>query len=612
MIQRIRRLAQTKLAFKVWLYMTVPILLIFACAMIALNMYLHSFLLGSAVTQGGVDTASAATKFSDTYKDLLERLVTRIASAEFRAKCINIVNSTADNYTVVNNDIQSDLNDFMQTSGLVQSALLAKTKGDGPALFAPYVFRLGIDREDYTLGYDLSTVQGITLLPVGSSPFQNRADVVPLVIPLRISSYQYLLISDSAESADLLLYLLIDATNLEDYLGLCCDDGSEGELFLMDGEGTAISLPRDNPQYEKLTDPDLTEALRQALADQTDRFTFHSRYVYLEPLQYGGLYLVNVVDESAFTAGTGDIMDLLQILAVTCIVTITALCVLISVLVTRPLRSLMFTVRQIEQRSYDGKTRLTTQDELGQLEAALNSMYHIMQRQFKAIKHEERERYNAEMQMLTEQINPHFLYNTLEFINMEVYNGRPANVSEMITNLGEYIRISLSAGNNQHTIDSEIQQVTAYVDIMSCRFSKPIAMVVNVPDELRPRMILKSILQPLVENSLKHGFDINGGGVPIAPTIEIGAEIQGSELCISVIDNGAGINIERARQIMYTKSPAGSREQHVGLNNVYQRLHSYYGNVNITFETIPYFRNTITIHLPACFFDDSGTQPPIP
>lgn len=334
--------------------------------------------------------------------------------------------------------------------------------------------------------------------------------------------------------------------------------------------------------------------------------------MYAEPVKYSGLYLVNTVDESAFSAGTDDIMNLLQILAVTCIGIITAVCVLISVLVTRPLRSLMFTVRQIEQRTYDGKTRLTTKDELGQLESALNSMYHIMQRQFKAIKHEERERYNAEMQMLTEQINPHFLYNTLEFINMEVYNDRPDTASEMITNLGDYIRISLSAGNNQHTIESELEQVTAYVDIMSCRFSKSIGMVINVPDELRPRMILKSILQPLVENSLKHGFNISGGGVPIAPRIEICAALQGSELCISVIDNGAGIDVERARQIMYTKSPAGSKEQHVGLNNVYQRLHSYYSNVNITFETIPYFRNVITIHLPACFFDDSGTQPPIP
>lgn len=612
MIQRIRRLAQTKLAFKMWLHMTIPILLLFACAMIALNMYLHSFLLRSAVTQGGVDTASAATKFSDTYEDLMERLISHLASAEFRAKCINIANSTQDNYTVANNDIQSDLNDFMQMSGLVQSALLARPDSTGPALFAPYVFRLGIDRDQYALGYDLWPVHGITLLPVGKSPFQNRGDVVPLVIPLRINSYQYMLINDDTQSADLLLYILLDAGNLRDYLGLCCDDSSEGDLYLVNREGTPLSLIPGTSNYEKLTDPDLTRQVEQAVEQDIRQFTFRGRYVYVEPMKYGGLYLVNVVEESAFTAGTGDILHLLQILAVTCIVLITALCVLISVLVTRPLRSLMRTVRQIEQRSYDGKTCLTTQDELGQLEAALNSMYHIIQRQFKAIKHGERERYNAEMQMLTEQINPHFLYNTLEFINMEVYNNRPDNVSEMITNLGEYIRISLSAGNNQHTIESEIQQVSAYVDIMSCRFSKPIHVVVNVPDELRPRMILKSILQPLVENSLKHGFDINGGGVPITPRIEISAALQDSELCLSVIDNGAGIDVERARQIMYTKSPPGSKEQHVGLNNVYKRLHSYYGNANITFETIPYFRNVITIHLPACFFDDSGTQPPTP
>ncbi len=614
MLQRIRKQFETKLAFKIWVDMVVPILLVFAFALVALNMYLHSFLLGRAVTQGSGDSSSATTKFSDAYEDLLERLVSGIASEDFRGKCIDIINSDADSYTVSNNDVQSDLNEFMSMSGLTQSVVLAKTgRTDGnPMLFASYVFRLNIPREDYTLGYDLSDVWGITILPAAASPFQNRSEVVPLVIPLRINSYQYMLISDDPAQADLILYLLLDAESIDDYLELCCDDSSEGDMFLADADGNNLSVPQSDPRYEDLSDPDLAAALQSNIAAETSCFRYHSKYVYVNAVGYSGLYVVNMVDESAFTAGTDDAMNLLQILALTCIVLITVVCVLISVLVTRPLRSLMGTVRQIEQRTYDGKTHLTTKDELGQLESALKSMYHIMQRQFKAIKHEERERYNAEMQMMTKQINPHFLYNTLEFINMEVYNDRPENASTMITNLGEYIRISLSAGNTSHTIESEIEQVMAYVDIMSCRFSKPVQMVVNVPDELRPRMILKSILQPLVENSLKHGFDINGAGVPIAPQIEIGAELKDSELCIEVIDNGAGIDIERARQIMYTKSAVGSTQQHVGLNNVYQRLHSYYGNVNITFATMPYFRNTITIHLPACFFDGSGTQPPTP
>lgn len=614
LLRRLARVFETKLAYKIWLDTALPILLIFVCAMLALNMYFNAFLADKAVAQGNGDTTSAATKFSDTYEDMMQRLVSHIALQSFREKCVDIINSDGDDYTVVNNDVQGDLNDFMRTSGLVQGAVLTRTdnKGNSPMVFSSYVFRLNIARDEYTLGYDLSTVEGITILPADKSPFQSRGAVIPMVIPLRINGYQYMLISEDLEKSDLLLYILLDADSVADYLELCCDDSSEGDLFLVDSNGVNLSMSAEDPRYEKATDEDLTEKLRSAIEEGSTYFQYHDLYVFVSEVKYSGMYVVNVVDRSTFLDGTDSLVDLMQILAVTCILVITGVCMLISVVVTRPLRSLMDTVQQIEHRAYDGKTRLTTEDELGQLETAINSMYHIIQHQFKAIKHEERERYNAEMQMLTEQVNPHFLYNTLEFINMEVYNDRPETASEMITNLGDYIRISLSAGNNIHTLESEIEQVMAYVDIMSCRFSKPIGMVVNVPDELRPRMILKSILQPLVENSLKHGFDINGGGVPITPNIEISAEISGSELCISVIDNGAGIDVERARQIMYTKRAEGSREQHVGLNNVYQRLHSYYGNVNITFSSIPYFRNTITIHLPACFFDGSGTEPPKP
>lgn len=613
-MQRIRKLFETRLAYKVWLNTTVPILLIVGCVIIVLNMYLNAFMLDNAVVDAARDTQSMANKFSNTYADLTRQMVRHIASEEFRQKCFEAAQSGPDKYTVINNNVQSDLDEFAQMNGMIQSVVLARTDhaGGNPMVFSSYSFTLGVANNDYTLGYDLTSVRGITFLSAGKSPFQNRSDVVPLVVPIKLSLNQMLLIADDVREADLILYLLLDAGAVSDYLELCCDDKSEGILFLLDSASRNISLPSSDSNYDKIVDSDMMDTLQAALDERKPYIQWHGWYVYASPLGYGNLYVVNAVDERQFMSGADDVVRLLQLLALTCVVVITGVCVLISVWVTRPLRQLMATVRQIEQRSYDGKTRLNSKDELGQLEQQLNSMYKIIQRQIKAIKHEERERYNAEMQMLTEQINPHFLYNTLEFINMEVYSGSPENVSEMITNLGEYIRISLSSGDNQHTIDDELEQVSAYVDIMSCRFSKSINVLIDVPDELRSRRILKSILQPLVENSLKHGFNINGDSILLNPRIEIGAELTNTELLLTVTDNGAGIDVERAKQIMYTKQAAGSQERHVGLNNVYQRLHSYYANANITFSTIPYFRNTITIHLPACFFDGSGTQPPAP
>src|SRR5699024_9564563 len=122
---------------------------------------------------------------------------------------------------------------------------------------------------------------------------------------------------------------------------------------------------------------------------------------------------------------------------------------------------------------------------------------------------------------------PHFLYNTLEFINMEVLTGRPENASHMIASLGEYCRISLAYGDNEHTIRRELDQVQAYADIMSCRFSHDVELLTNVPKSLQEKLLPKCTLQPLVENSLRHGFGLSDGGVPFPPKIEITFALQG-------------------------------------------------------------------------------------
>lgn len=610
------RLFETRLAFKVWLKTTVPILACLVCAIIALHTYLNAFLIRSAVKETQQETVSVADKFSNTYKDLTQRLITLIASENFRSKCIDCLSLDPINsatYTIANNDIQSELKKFIQMNGMIESAILAKTNYGGaePTLFAPYVYTLNISRSEYSLGFDLTNIAGISFLPEAPNPFRNRSNVLPLVVPLYMTSQQYLLISQDVNDASLILYLLFEADAVTDYLKLCCDDRYEGNLFLMTENGVMLNRPETEDEQRYIGEnTDFSKALKEAIAAQLSYFQYQGEYIYLSPLDYGNLYIVNIVEEYHLLSEADNLLQLLKILAITCVVVITILCVLISIQITRPLRILMATVKQIEKHSYDGQKHLHTKDELGQLENSLHSMYHIIQQQIRAIQEGERQRYNAEMQMLTEQINPHFLYNTLEFINMEVYRNRSENASQMISNLGEYIRNSLSSGDNQHSIERELEHVSAYVDIMSCRFSKPIDVLVNVPDDLRCKSILKSILQPLVENALKHGFDIDGQGALLSPRIEITAECIGKEFLLSVTDNGAGIDVERADQIMHTKCSSSSKEQHVGLNNVYQRLQSYYGSVKITFSTIPYFKNTVMIHLPACYFDDSGTLPP--
>ena len=238
-------------------------------------------------------------------------------------------------------------------------------------------------------------------------------------------------------------------------------------------------------------------------------------------------------------------------------------------------------------------------DEIGQLNMAINSMYKTIQEQIQQIRENERDKYQAEIQLLSAQISPHFLYNTLECINMEILSDRKQTASAMITSLGDFMRIGLNYGNELIPLSRELLHVKSYIDIMNHRFSQKIELISTIPPELTDCLILKSILQPLAENSIRHGFSLDESGCIPVPMPEISVNVfeNNGILTIEVIDNGHGIDISRANEAL-SRDGRQPCSKHVGLNNVYARLKACYGTAQIHFETIPYFRNVVRITIP--------------
>lgn len=598
-MQRLRTFFRTRMIARLWLSIVGPIVLVTLCIVVATGVLFNSFLLNSAVSAAETETVSVAEQFSRNYRDLLVRLVRKTASAAFRAQAVAVAQCTQSRYTEVNNALQETLDEYRQMSGMIQTSLIVATgRGEKERLvFFSYNYSLR-DRQQL-LDYDLSGVNGMTVLPAVQSPVANLAEVIPLVIPLRFTNDLLLICEDPAQS-DLILYLFLDAAAVNEYLNVYCDDASEGSLYLANAGGLPLSLSAAQLEnsHSRAADPALQQRIAHAIGSGRGYFVDGGDYVYVSAVQYCGMYLVNIVPHEQFLTGRDTIYSVLLLLALTSVVVVTVVCSLISVFTTEPLRSLMSTVHEIEDGSYDGALHFDREDEIGQLEKALNTMNRTIHRQMEDIQQKEQEKFNAKMQLLTEQINPHFLYNTLEFINMEVLTGHPENASHMIAALGDYTRISLAYGDNEHTIQQELKQAAAYVDIMSCRFSHPVDLRINVPEKLRAKLILKCTLQPLVENSLKHGFGMSAGGVPFSPRIDISIAVQGPHLVIAVVDNGAGIDIPRARKILLEGSGDG-RDRHIGLHNIYERLTAYYGKAEFEFSSLPYFENKVEIRLPA-------------
>lgn len=320
----------------------------------------------------------------------------------------------------------------------------------------------------------------------------------------------------------------------------------------------------------------------------------HDQYLILDALRYRGLYLLMETDRQSFS-------EFLPQLAPTTISVFVFLLIFLLVVslfftryITKPLVELVDVVNQIRSNTYTGKKEFKTKDEVGTLLNAINLMYDTNQKQMKRIREDEKERYHDELKLLTEQINPHFLYNTLEEIQSEVLRNDKMTAAAMIQSLASYLRIGLSGGADQITIADEIRHAASYVDIMKHRFDQDIMFIHRVDPGLEDQKILKTILQPLLENSIRHGFGIDANGVPVSvPTLEVNfSSPEPHEIDVEIMDNGAGFDTTEVRHIM-TSPIRGDVRTHVGINNTWLRLVSFYGeeNVSVKIESIPYYRN---------------------
>jgi len=174
----------------------------------------------------------------------------------------------------------------------------------------------------------------------------------------------------------------------------------------------------------------------------------------------------------------------------------------------------------------------------------------------------------AELRALRAQINPHFLFNALTTIGYLIQTA-PEKAFATLMKLTRLLRRVLKSSGEFSILNDEIELVESYLEIEQARFEERLLVEIDVPDDLKNLCVPALILQPLVENAVKHGISKTkaGGTVKISATLK--SENAKVFLKINVFDSGAGVN---------TKELAKDRQKGVGLNNVEQRLHSYYGD----------------------------------
>lgn len=180
----------------------------------------------------------------------------------------------------------------------------------------------------------------------------------------------------------------------------------------------------------------------------------------------------------------------------------------------------------------------------------------------------------SEIKALEAQINPHFLYNTLDTINWKIIEKEEYEISNMINSLATILRYAIQNSSECVKIREELEWVKKYVYLQQSRLSVPFEFILNVDGSVLESMIHKLILQPFLENSIIHGFY----NVDNTCLLCIEIKDEGSKIRINIIDNGRGMDKETIEKIKQNKKVNDLDDCHIGIDNVIGRLEMYYGS----------------------------------
>ncbi len=496
-------------------------------------------------------------------------------------------------YNYVNLD--NDFSYLMQSHDYISSAFIIDKNGK---FYSSAELGLNYDTTNY-FNWDFSGVKGITLLPVKKSPI-NDINVLPVIIPISYESRMNIcMVSDSPENSTAVFIILLDLNKINQYFNHI-NNNNGSVIYLADLNGLPLSIPSASSSYILANRNSISDKIKtyRGITTFDEKINHNTYMVSGNSLDFNNLKIVSIALKKDLLSDLTSIRSFILISWLICSLVSVLLSIVLSRFISRPINSLVHVVESIQEGNYEVKLLPKYRDEVGILNHSINEMYDTIKQQILIIKEDAKAQAAAEINLLSNQINPHFLYNTMECIHFEILGSHTEEAAAMIESLGRFLRIGLNYGNNLIPLDLELTHTEQYMNLMNHMSNQKIEFRTYVDDGLKEYKILKLILQPLIENSIKHGFRKDGLKQNIfAPFIEVRVLLKEDQIVITVTDNGVGIDMEKAKASLY-QMPA-SNSSHVGLNNVYRRLRVYYGeSVSMNFFSVPFCQNNVNIILP--------------
>lgn len=295
-----------------------------------------------------------------------------------------------------------------------------------------------------------------------------------------------------------------------------------------------------------------------------------------DDIQYYIYYQTRYMDKV-----TDTLQDQIRRFMVVCSVLIGVLIIVVAVSavmivsgIIQPISQLNQATEKIAQGDFNARAQADSEDEVAELAVSFNKMAGSMQSLIDKVKEDERKMRKADLRLLQEQIQPHFLYNTLDTIVWLIESNEPDEAVTMVVALSDFFREILSKGKEFISIKEEEKHISSYLQIQEMRYRDILEYDIQLDQVIYKYQILKLTLQPVVENALYHGIKYKRA----KGCIHIHGEKEGDIIRLTVRDDGVGMDEEELEQLrQQIEKPCQETEKGFGLANVNERIHMYFG-----------------------------------
>ncbi|MDU4884874.1 MAG: sensor histidine kinase [Clostridium celatum] len=365
--------------------------------------------------------------------------------------------------------------------------------------------------------------------------------------------------------------------------------------YVINSEGIIICSSENTDNIEFITDLDKIQNYSNTNNFITTSHNLEKFYIKSSSINKTDWHLVTILPEASVIAEINSQRIYLSLILIVCGGTSIALAFYFVNSINKRLSKVISEMHSVQSGNLEHYIENDSNDELGELIDSYNYMVGkmsiLIEDQYKLGKSVK----NAELKALQSQINPHFLYNTLDMINWMSYKKMNKEISVAVNTLAKFYKLSLNKGKDLVSIKDELQHSNLYVNIQNMRYNDRISLRINVDEEVSAYLIPKITLQPILENAINHGILGKGEGNGI---ISILGYSTNSDIVLIIADDGIGIKEDKLH-LLLSNNLSSAKGSGYGLKNINKRIKLLYGeNYGLSFQSNYGHGTKVTIKIP--------------